>query len=156
MASSLTLDQEAIARTQITAVMHRYASLGRENANWAELGKLLANGATYRLADGTELPAERMSEVVRGKEAKYIRHHITTIDIQFTSDTEAHAEAIFFAATDTTFNDHWGVWSDTFRKQDDGRWLIQERTIVIEGMAPGGWCDAVYGADAKKTLQKNA
>lgn len=131
--------------------MHRYASLARENCNWEELGKLLAPGAIYRLVDGTELSAHQMSDVVRGNEAKYIRHHITTIDIQFLSDSEAHCEALFFAATDTTFNDHWGHWKDIFRKQGDGSWLIQDRSIVVEGMASGGWCDRVWGSEAPKT-----
>ncbi|RDL41317.1 uncharacterized protein BP5553_01296 [Venustampulla echinocandica] len=140
--------EQAIARVQITAVMHRYASLARENCDWAELAKLLAPGAIYRIGGGVEVGAGDMKEVIRGKEAKYIRHHITTIDIEFTSGVEAHSRAQFFAATNYLFNDHWGHWKDTWRKQSDGSWLIQDRTIVTEGMAPGGWCDKVWGEEA--------
>lgn len=138
------------ARSSITAVLHRYASLAREGVDWSEMAKLFAPDGLYRLPNGAVVDPSRMSEVVQGKEAKYIRHHITTIDMTFVSDDEVHSEAFYLAVTDQASPDHWGMWKDIFRRYDDDddascRWLIQDRTIVVEGAAPNGWCASVYG-----------
>ncbi|KAB5549532.1 hypothetical protein GE09DRAFT_1059998 [Coniochaeta sp. 2T2.1] len=142
--------EQATARSQITQVMHRYARLARENCDWDGIAKCFEPEGIYRLPDGRALPPGQAREVVRGKEARFIRHHLTTIDIEFVSDDEAHSQAQFFAATEYKFADHWGYWQDIFRKQMDGSWLIHERTIVTEGHDPAGWSAKVYGGDALK------
>lgn len=150
----MDLTQEVIARVQIQAAMHHYASLGRENMDFSEGAKLFEPDAIYRLPSGKEVPPSRMAEVVQGDEAKYIRHHITTIDIEFIDADTAKAEAYFFGATEYKFNDHWGRWKDVWRRQKDGKWLIKERTIIIEGQDPAGWTARVYGDSAVSDIQK--
>lgn len=135
---------QALARVLITATMHKYAWNARENADWGKIAECFEPDGIYRLGDGRELPPSEAREVVRGKEAKYIRHNITTIDIIFVSETEAHTDAQFFATTEHEFADHWGHWKDTFRKQEDGSWLIHERSIMTEGKHPNGWSTRVY------------
>lgn len=142
--------EQVVARGQISAVMHRYARLARENCDWNGIAKCFEAEGIYRLPDGRVLSPSQASEVVRGREAKHIRHHLTTIDIDFVSGEEAHSQAQFFATTEYEFADHWGYWQDVFRRQEDGSWLISERTIVTEGQHPDGWSARVYGGDALK------
>ncbi|KAH0844987.1 hypothetical protein AYO21_04090 [Fonsecaea monophora] len=143
---STTREQQRNARADITAVMHRYASLARENADWDAMAALFAPDALYRLPNGVAVDPKRMVEVVQGNEAKYIRHHITTIDITFVGEAEAHSEAFYLAVTDRASPDHWGMWKDVFRRrEEDHVWLIQDRTIFVDGAAPGGWYATVYG-----------
>jgi hypothetical protein len=151
--ATMNANDQAIARTLITATMHKYAWHARERADWDKIAECFERDAVYRLGDGRELPPSQAKEVVRGKEAKYIRHNITTIDIVFVSDTEAHTDALFFATTEFTFADHWGHWKDIFRKQSDGSWLIRERSILTEGKDPGGWSAKVY-ADVPSSVPK--
>lgn len=147
----LSPSEQATARGLITAVLHRYASLGREDCDWDALATLFEPSAIYRLADGRELPPTQLQEVVRGQEAPYIRHHITTIDVQFVGEAVAHSEAFFFAATNWKVMDHWGRWRDVFARQADGTWLIRERTIVVEGQDPEGWTAKTYGEEVRVT-----
>lgn len=154
-ATGISPSEQATARVLITAVLHRYASLGRENCAWEISETLFEPNGLYRLADGRELPRWQLKQVVRGNEAKYIRHLITSIDIQFESATEAHIESCFFAATEYAFNDHWGRWRDIFRRQVDGSWKFKERTIVLEDQDPNGWTARVYGNEGFKTNNNN-
>ncbi|KAF3384216.1 hypothetical protein DPV78_012767 [Talaromyces pinophilus] len=150
----MDLNGDALARVQITAIMHRYAWHARDNANWDAIASCFEPNGTYRLSDGRELPPSRAKEVVRGNEAKYIRHHITTIDIVFVSEDEAHTTAQFFATTEHRFIDHSGHWKDVFRKQKDGSWLIHDRTIVTEKQDPGGWSAKVCGEDSLRMFER--
>lgn len=152
---SNTEDKERAARAEITTVMHRYASLARENADWDAMARLFAPNGVYRLPHGVAVDPSRMAEVVRGNEAKYIRHHVTTVDITFVSEVEAHTEAFYLAVTERASPDHWGMWKDVFRfvpvsagegqAQNRHVWLIQDRTIAVEGAVPNGWYATTYG-----------
>jgi hypothetical protein len=139
---------QAVARSDILAVMHRYAWHARNDADWDAIASCFEPEGTYRLSSGRELPPSRAKEVVRGSEAKYIRHHITTVNIIFISEYEAHTAAQFFATTEHTFIDHSGHWRDIFRKQKDGRWLIHDRTVVTEKQDPEGWSATICGKEA--------
>ncbi|KIX95528.1 uncharacterized protein Z520_08648 [Fonsecaea multimorphosa CBS 102226] len=148
--ASLTREQQFTARAEITTVMHRYASLARENADWDAMAALFAPDGVYRLPNGVSVDPKRMVEVVQGNEAKYIRHHVTTVDITFVSVLEAYSEAFYLAVTDRASPDHWGMWRDVFRWHPRERvWLIQKREIVVDGAAPGGWYADVYGMPGK-------
>ncbi|WP_139278478.1 nuclear transport factor 2 family protein [Rhodococcoides fascians] len=131
-------------RCLITAVMHRYCNLARENADFAGMSVLYTENARIRLPDGTVVGPTQMGEVVKGDEAKYIRHHATTLDIEFANATEAVVTTMFLAITNEAVPDHWGRWDDKFVKQDDGRWLIDERALMVEGANPDGWLARVY------------
>lgn len=150
----MDLNEQALARMQITAIMHRYAWHARDKADWNAIASCFEPDAVYRLSNGTELPPSRAKEVVRGNEAKYIRHHITTIDMVFISGTEAHTDAQFFATTEHKFIDHSGHWKDVWRKQKDGSWLMHERTVVTEKQDPDGWSATVCGKEALTMAQR--
>ncbi len=131
----------------IHAVIHRYAHNAREGMfdprvegiNMDHMVPIFTPDATIVLPFGREIPAKDLELVVRGDEATYIRHHVTTVDIRWRGDDEAEAFTAFIAITDEAAPDHWGHWHDILRRQTDGIWLIARREIVTEGEAPGGW-----------------
>lgn len=135
--------EEATARTLILALVNRYASLARENGDYAEVEKLFQPGGVVRFPNGRELPPDKLGEITRDNGPSYLRHHVTTVDIQFVSPEEAHSQAYVIAITDQKAPDHWGQWNDVFRKQSDGRWLFKEKAVLIGGRDPGGWLASV-------------
>lgn len=138
--------QRAVARSEIRAIFDRYAMLARDGADFNRIAEdCFAKDAIYRLPNGDALPPTRLSEVLQGEEAKYIRHHVTTSDIKFVSATEALSETEFIAITDSAAPDHWGCWKDTLKVQPDGTWKLQDRQIVIDGGAAHGWYMKQYG-----------
>lgn len=86
-----------------------------------------------------------MSELVQGKEAKYYRHHLTSVDIEFVSEGEAKVVSQLFVITHMSTHDHWGEWQDRIVRQEDGRWLIVEKTLIVDGYDPKGWYAETYG-----------
>jgi hypothetical protein len=130
-------------RALITAVIHRYCYLARDNADFAAMEPLFTADGVFRLP-GLDLPPNEIGKVVRGEGPRFIRHHATTIDIRFVADDEAHTETFFLAVTDEAQPDHWGCWRDVFRRQADGTWLIKERNVIPEGADPKGWLVRVY------------
>ena len=142
----LDANQRATARSEIRALFDRYAMLARDGADFNRIAEdCFAKDAVYRLPSGDAVPAERLSDVLQGEEAKYIRHHVTTCDIKFISATEALSETEFIANTDSAAPDHWGCWQDTVKVQPDGTWKLQDRKIVIDGGNPQGWYMKQYG-----------
>lgn len=105
---------------------------------------LFTADARVHLPDGAAVPPADLGKVLRGEEAQFIRHHITTVDIRFTDADHALCDTVFFAVTNEAAPDHWGHWADTFKRQPDGSWLIHERRINVDGAAPGGWFSRKY------------
>lgn len=141
-------ESRADDRALIQAVVHRYAYNGREGVDIADMVPLFTDDAVAILPNGAEVPIRNLSDVLQGEEAKYIRHHLTTVDIKWTSDTTADTESQFIALTNEASPDHWGCWRDKFAKQNDGTWQITQRAIVVEGGAPTGWFMRMYGSGA--------
>jgi hypothetical protein len=134
-------------RAMICAVVHRYAHTGRDKMDFGDMVPLFTANAIVVLPGGTQVAPTRLSDVVRGKEANYIRHHVTTVDIRFLGPNEAAVDSFFFAVTDQAAPDHWGFWRDTFNRQADGSWLISRREINVDGGPPHGWFGRTYGAN---------
>ncbi|CAK7222513.1 hypothetical protein SEUCBS140593_004924 [Sporothrix eucalyptigena] len=142
--------ERAAALADIHALLHGYAFMARDKAQFAEMAKFFWPDGWFRFPSGHAVRPTDINLIVQGDEAEYIRHHITTIDVQFTSNNEARVNAQFFATTHLSFYDHWGVWVDDFRRNADGEWRIADRTIVLEGTAPGGWGEAKLGQFVKR------
>jgi len=68
----------------------------------------------------------------------FLRHNMTTVDIEVLSPTEARVEAYFMVCTDRGL-DHWGRWVDRLRRHDDGRWLFQRREVHTEASYADSW-----------------
>ena len=137
--------QKATARSEIRAVLDRFAVLARDDPCWDEIAKCYATDGIFRLPNGKEVAPTQIKEVLQGGGANYIRHHATSSDVKFISSTEAKVETLFIAITDTAWPDHWGSWKDTFKVQPDGAWKIQYRSAAVENGAPEGWYMQNYG-----------
>ncbi|CAK7203395.1 hypothetical protein SEUCBS139899_006128 [Sporothrix eucalyptigena] len=148
--NALNTPERAVALADIHAVLHGYAFLARDKAPFAEMQKFFWPDAWFRFPSGDAVRPTDIHLIVQGDEADYIRHHITTIDVQFVGENEARTNAQFFATTHLSFYDHWGAWVDIFRRSADGEWRIADRTIVLEGTTPGGWAGPKMGRFVKR------
>ncbi len=136
-------------RALIAAVMHRYCNMAREKADFDGMAVLYTDNATIRFPDGVSVGPRDMAKVVKGEEPRFIRHNATTMDITFDTQDADQADVVtmYLAITDEAAPDHWGCWRDHFVRQGDGRWLISDRSIVVEGADPGGWLARQYSTD---------
>ena len=139
----MTATEEAQARTLILALLYRYASLAREQGDYTQIAQLFQTDGTIKFPDGRELPPIQLGEITRGSGPNYLRHHLTTIDVQFVSPNEAHCQSYVIVVTDKEAPDHWGQWNDVVRRQDDGRWLFMEKVVLVGGMNPEGWLASI-------------
>ena len=151
----MTPAEEGTARTLIFGLLHRYASLAREDTDFGQVAALFVPGAVVRLPDGREVPPLQLEELTRSDPPKMLRHHLTTTDIQFESPDKAHCRTYVVAGTDVKMPDHWGRWEDVVSKQSDsgrheGRWLFEKKVIVPEGMDPQGWLAQKMDADRQR------
>ena len=133
-----------VAKSEIETLFHRYAVLATETPSIEEMGALFKPDGVFRLPNGVAVKPADLLQVVQGNNPDFIRHHITSIDISFVSDTEARSQAYFFAITHMSSLDHWGQWKDVVCKGSDGRWLIVDRSVVVEGGDPKGWYKTSY------------
>lgn len=69
-----------------------------------------------------------------GQSATFVRHHLSTSQIEITSTDSARARTYWVAYTDIG-QDHCGYYLDTFRKVDD-RWLIAHRKVRLDWRSP--------------------
>ncbi|GAA1018870.1 hypothetical protein Aple_025620 [Acrocarpospora pleiomorpha] len=132
-----------VARSEITEILQRYANMAVEEADFAGMARLFTADGKFILLDGTVVPATEIEKIVAGNEATFIRHHLTTIHIEFTSETTATADSYYIAFTDLAQPDHWGRWRDTLRREADGRWMLTSKQPVVEGFHPEGWVATV-------------
>jgi hypothetical protein len=132
-----------VARSEIVEILHSYANMAVEKADFAGMSRLFHEDGQFILPGGTVVPISEIHRVVNGSEPDFVRHHITTINIEFTSETTASADTYFVAYTDLATPDHWGRWRDLFRRAPDGRWLLTSKAPIIEGFADTGWVATV-------------
>lgn len=133
----------AVARSEITEVLQHYANLAVEKADFAAMARLFTDDGQFILLDGTAVPAAEIERIVAGHEATWIRHHMTTVRIEFTGEDTATADSYYIAFTDLAQPDHWGRWRDTLRREPDGRWLLTSKQPLVEGYHPDGWIATV-------------
>lgn len=131
--------ERIIARSEITALLQRYANLAVENADFAAMAQLFSDDGTFILLDGSAVPKTEIERIVAGNESVFIRHHLTTIHIEFTGDDTATTDSYYIAFTNLAQPDHWGRWLDTLRREPDGRWVFTSKQPVLEGYHPDGW-----------------
>ena len=134
-----------VAKSEISTLLHRYALLAKNSAPFGEMVKLFKVDDASRLQNDMAVRPAEMVEVVKGNEPKFIRHHITSIDIRFVSDTEAHAGSYYFVVTHVSSLNHWGSWQNVVGRDDnDGEWLIAGRKVSVGGGDLRGWFKFMY------------
>jgi 3-phenylpropionate/cinnamic acid dioxygenase small subunit len=67
-------------------------------------------------------------------QATFVRHHLSTSQIELTSNNTARARTYWVAYTDIG-PDHGGYYVDTFRSVD-GNWLIAHRKVRLDWRSP--------------------
>ncbi|KAI1333133.1 hypothetical protein F5Y16DRAFT_4204 [Xylariaceae sp. FL0255] len=137
--ASMTPTEEATARTLIQALLGRYASTTREDADWSQITEIFEPGGTITFHGDRVLAVENLQEIVQDAPPPLLRHHITSVDIQFISVKEAHIQAFNIATTHLKMIDHAGLWNFVARKQADGRWLLVKNVVELEAFDPEGW-----------------
>lgn len=80
-----------------------------------------------RWGKGTDAPAD-------AKKASFVRHHLSTSQIEFTDHETAKARTYWVAYTDIG-PDHCGYYLDVFKKSGE-RWLIAHRKVRMDWRAP--------------------
>ena len=71
------------------------------------MASLFKPDGVFRRPNGMAVKPADILEVVQGNNPKLIRHHITSIDINFITSKEAHAESYYMAITHLSNLDHW-------------------------------------------------
>jgi len=139
ISTGMSLTEEATARSLILGLIHRYASVAREDRDPGQLTELFEPGGIVKFPDGRELEPSRLDEITSTNPPKLLRHHVTTVDIQFISPDEAYCQSYVIAGTHLKLPDHWGRWDDVVKRQSNGRWLFKKKVIVVDGLDPNGW-----------------
>jgi 3-phenylpropionate/cinnamic acid dioxygenase small subunit len=67
-------------------------------------------------------------------QATFVRHHLSSMQIEVTSEDGARARTYWVAYTDIG-PDHAGYYIDVFQKVD-GRWLIANRKVRMDWRSP--------------------
>ncbi|KAJ4243861.1 hypothetical protein NW762_014742 [Fusarium torreyae] len=136
--------ERAIALADINATVHRYAYLARDNLDWDSFAETLRPEVRFHLPNGVTISSTEWKQILQNEQTKYIRHHLTTINIDFPKNGEAQASAQFLALTDWSTCDHWGEWQFTLTPDGEKGWLISEMKILLEGTDPKGWAASKY------------
>jgi len=143
--TGMSLTEEATARSLILGLIYRYASVARENHDHGQITELFELDGIVQFPDGSELEPSRLGEITGTNPPKLLRHHLTTVDIQFISPDEAHCQSYVIAGTHLKLPDHWGRWDDVVKRQNNGRWLFKKKIILVDGMDPNGWLITTLG-----------
>lgn len=75
---------------------------------------------------------------------EFMRHNITTENINLLNKREAKVEAYFMVCTDRGL-DHWGRWEDELVRCDDGRWRFRKRRVYTEASYADSWYATAFG-----------
>jgi hypothetical protein len=80
--------------------------------------------------------------------APLLRHHVSSIRFSFDEPGAARGSAYFLAVTEIG-PDHWGRYADRYAKVV-GHWRFAQRTVLLEGWAPGSWMERARATEASR------
>lgn len=92
---------------------------------WSTGGGQGRAGIAAGLTSGTANPA-----------VKFIRHHLTTMHIEFAPDKTRATGRIYFFVISNAGLDHSGVYVDRYEREAE-EWLIAAREVRIDWQSPG-------------------
>jgi 3-phenylpropionate/cinnamic acid dioxygenase small subunit len=143
----MTLD-ELLARESIRATMARYTLAGdglrvddflsvfTEDAVFESEGVPESDAFRYQGIEELRSWITRWSRPAEGRahQATFVRHHLSTSQIQLTGADTAKARTYWVAYTDIG-PDHCGVYVDAFRKVGEA-WLLAHRKVRLDWRSP--------------------
>lgn len=132
-----------VARERVRETIVRYAHLV-DTGRFDELLDLFTEDAT--LEAGDHPPARGRAAIraffvdtgIRLRAAQgrpFIRHHVSSIDVEVESPDAATSRSYFLAITDQG-PDHWGRYRDRLVR-DGERWLFAHRRVRTDGRVAG-------------------
>ena len=137
-------DWEVAARVAIDDTSARYVRFA-DGGRAAELASLFTEDGVL-VTDTDEVRGraaiaryldEAKSSLAAGAGGGRIRHHVSSLRVDFPSRTDARATSYFLAIT-AAGPDHWGRYRDHLVRVGD-RWLFARRAAMVDGWAPGSW-----------------
>ncbi len=97
-----------------------------------DLGECRGRAAIVEMLQGTKASLAASPDT-----GGRIRHHVSSLRIDFDGPDAANATCYFLAIVGPG-PDHWGLYRDQLVRAGD-RWLFAHRRAIVEGRAPGGW-----------------
>ncbi len=137
-------DWEIAARVAIDDLTGRYVRFA-DGGRAADLASLFTEDGVL-VTDAEEVHGrpgiaryldEAKSSLAAGVGGGQIRHHVSSLRVDFPSRTEALATSYFLAIT-ALGPDHWGRYRDRLVRVGDG-WRFARRVAAVDGRAPGSW-----------------
>jgi hypothetical protein len=138
---------ELAAREHVRDLIARYAHCA-DSGRFHELAMLFAEEGVLEI-DGrpplqgrlaVEAFLTRTKETLAGTGPQpYLRHHVTSIEIEVLDPDSADAVSYFFVVNESGL-DHWGRYRDHF-VQSGERWFFERRRVRVDaysGRAGGG------------------
>ena len=143
--------EELSAREEIRQLQATYNVAG-DRGRKEEFGSVFSEDAVLeipnRRCEGRAAILEHLfapREAAAERAFTFVRHHLTTSKIDFTSPTTATGRTYFVVFTDIGA-DHSGVYVDRYRKEN-GRWWIVHREVRIDFVAE----NALFGAELRSS-----
>ncbi|MEX0665710.1 MAG: nuclear transport factor 2 family protein [Acidimicrobiia bacterium] len=136
---------EIAARLGVEDTIARYARCA-DSGRSAELADLFTNDGVLVVAGDERRGRTAITDYLEGNKSSLassasgggrIRHHVSSLRIDFPTHEEARATSYFLAVT-AAGPDHWGVYRDQLVLDGD-RWRFARREAIPEGFASGGW-----------------
>ena len=136
---------EIAARLSVEDTIARYARFA-DSGRSTDLSELFTEDGVLAVDGHEQRGRATIAAYLEGNKASLarsaagggrIRHHVSSLRIDFPSPDAAHATSYFLAIT-AAGPDHWGVYRDRLARVGD-RWLFARRDAIPEGAAPGGW-----------------
>lgn len=133
---------ELIARESIRDLVARYNSNG-DSGRFHEVQPLFHDDAEMHIEGTAYVGIEEIMSIFTGTEARlqngaapgYLRHFTATHKIDVLDEGNATGRLYFFVVTPVG-PDHWGVYSDKYRRGADGIWRFQRRSVKVDGKSP--------------------
>jgi uncharacterized protein (TIGR02246 family) len=137
---------ELAAREAVRDLVARYTWAG-DRGRSEELAELFALDGVLDVGDhggrweGRDEIARQLDAVAArvasaGTVAGPVRHHVSSVLVDVTSPGEATSSSYFLVLTPIGV-DHWGRYRDRVAVGADGAWRFAERTVRVDGHAPG-------------------
>jgi hypothetical protein len=128
--------EEHLAREEIRRTLAQYNIGGDLNDAEAYAGAFAEDGvidsADFTITGRSEIRDWKAARA-KASPARFVRHNLTTSQVEFTGPETATGRTYFFVVTEVG-PDHCGYYADQFRKVGE-RWFIAYRKVWVDWYA---------------------